>query len=193
MKGMLLNNFPPLQGAITQAESWTRYLTAQQPQFGKRPPADVAVALESIVWVGVKLGEVLPFTWRVTFDNLFRPGQKSWTTVEQFDAVRQAVRLLFFSAREAMDMTRQLAETLQEVTGRQPGGMDRLLEVIESARQLEETVFRDWPVFAEPLPLLHAVDTLPVDEALAEALGLSVAEARLRMDARRREIGTTLG
>jgi hypothetical protein len=54
--------------------------------------------------------------------------------------------------------------------------------VIEDARRLEETVFRDWPSFADPVKTSNA---LPVDESLAEALGVSVGEARQRLDARR--------
>ena len=186
MTAVLLDRFPPLQGAITQAESWTSYLNAHRPE-------EIAVSLESIVWAGVKLGESLPFTWRLTFDNLFRPGEECWTTVKEFEAIRQAVRLLFFTAREAMDRTRQVAETLQALTSRKPAGMDRLLGVIEDARQLEEAVFRDWPSFTEPLPFVNLADSLPVDESLAEALGITVAEARQRMDARKRELHAARG
>src|SRR5207248_3237486 len=90
-----------------------------------------------------QIGGVAPFTWRLTFDTLFRPGQESWTTIKEFETVRQAVYRLFFTAREALDWTRQVAEVLQALTGRNPAGMDRLLRVIEDARQLEEAVFRD--------------------------------------------------
>ena len=60
--------------------------------------------------------------------------------------------------------------------------MDRLLKTIEEARELEENVFRDWPSFSEPWRL---VDSLSVDESLAEALGITVDEARQKMDAHR--------
>jgi hypothetical protein len=184
----VLDNFPPLQSAIAQAESWTSYLKARRPESGNRRPEEVAVSLEPIVWVGVKLGELLPFTWRLTFDTLFRPGEESWTTVKEFETVRQAVYRLFFTAREAMDWTRQVAEALQTLTGRKPAGMDRLLRVIEDARQLEEAVFRDWPSFGEPRPSVDPADSLPVDESLAETLGITVEEARQRLDARRGQL-----
>jgi hypothetical protein len=66
--------------------------------------------------------------------------------------------------------------------------MDRLLAAIESARDLEETVFRDWPAFSEPLAAVNSADSLPVDESLAEALGITVEEARQKMETRRREL-----
>ncbi len=66
--------------------------------------------------------------------------------------------------------------------------MDRLLKVMEDARRLEEKVFRDWPSFAETLPSRNPLESLPVDESLAEALAITVGEARQRMDARRREL-----
>jgi hypothetical protein len=186
MTVMAVDNFPPLQGTIAQAEAWTRYLHAQQPK-------EIADSLESIVWVGVKLGEQLPFTWRITFNSLFRPGEGSWTTVKEFEAVRRAVQRLFFTAREAMALTRQVGEALQTLTGQKPAGMDRLLEVIEEARRLEERVFRDWPSFLEPLPPMNLADSLSAEESLAEALGISVEEARQKMETRRNELNVKQG
>jgi hypothetical protein len=188
MTATVLDRFPPLEGAIAQAESWTRYLKARQPDSGNRRPEELIASLESIVGAGVKLGEMLPFTWRLTFENLLRSSEESWTTVKEFESVRQAVHRLFFTAREALDSTRQLAEALQAVTGSRPAAMDRLLQVIEEARQLEEAVFRDWPSFAGPQPPVNPAESLPVDQALAEALGISVEEARRRLDARRQEL-----
>src|SRR5205823_6038536 len=107
MTPTVLDSFPPLQSAIAQAESWTRYLKARRPESGGRRPEEVAASLESIVWAGTLLGEMLPFTWRLAFENLFRPGNESWTTAQEFEAIRQEVRRLFFTAREAMDWTRQ--------------------------------------------------------------------------------------
>jgi hypothetical protein len=193
MTPVVLDKFPPLQSAIAQAESWTNYLRARQPDPGNRRPEEVVAALESIVWVGVKVGEMLPFTWRLTFDTLLRPGQESWTTVTEFEAVRQAVHRLFFTAREALDWTRQVADALQALTGRKPAGMNRLLGVIEEARRLEEAVFRDWPSFREPLSNGNPADSLPVDEALAESLGIPVEEARRRLEARRGELNSPRG
>ncbi len=193
MTARVLDRFPPLQGAIAQAESWTRYLNAQQPELGSRRPEEITAFLEAIVWVGVKLGELLPFTWRLTFANLFRPGEAPWTTVKEFEAVRQEVHRLFFTAREALDMTRQVAEVLQALTGQKPEGMDRLLEVIEGACRLEEAVLGDWPSFAEPLPTVNLADSLPVDESLAQALGITVEEAKQKLDARRRELNAKQG
>jgi hypothetical protein len=190
MDATVLDRFPPLESAIAQAESWTRYLKARQPDAGSRRPEELGAFQEAVVGVGVKVGEMLPYTWRLTFESLLRPGEGSWTTLKESEAVRKAVHQLFFTAREAMDSTRQTAETLQALTGRKPAGMDRLLQVVEEARQLEEAVFRDWPSFAEPQPPVNPSESLAVDEALAEALGISVEEARQRLDARRQELNS---
>jgi hypothetical protein len=176
-----IESFPPLQGAVALAESWTRHLNTRRPELGRRPPDEVAASLESIVWYGVKLGETLPLHWSIIFDNLLRPGKEAWTTAKEFEAARQAVRHLFFTAREAMDGTLYVAETLQGLAGRKPAGLDRLRTVIEEARHLEETVFRDGPSFAD---LVKTSDPLPVDESLALALGITVDEARQKMDNR---------
>jgi hypothetical protein len=184
----VLDDFRPLQGAVAQAESWTKYLNARHDDQGSRRPEEIATCAESIVWIGVHLGESLPFTWRLTFDNLLRRGSPAWQTVKDFEAIRQAVRALFFTAREAMDSTRRTAEALQAHDGREHEGMDRLLKAIEDAHMLEESVFRDWPSFKEPTLSPDPIDSLPVDESLAHALGIAVEEARQKMDARRREL-----
>lgn len=188
MTAFLLDRFPPLQGTIAQAENWTQYLNFRQAELGNRGPEQIAGSLESIVEIGILLGELLPWTWRLTFDNLFRPGEVSWSTIKEFEAARREVYRLFFTAREALDKTRKVSETLQGLTGRKPAGLDRLLRVIEEARRLEEVVFRDWPSFTEPLPAVNLANSLPVEESLAEALGTSVEEARRRMETRRREL-----
>ena len=182
----VVDRFPPLQGAIAHAESWTSYLNARHDEMGGQRPEDLADFAENIVWIGVHLGASLPFTWRLSFDNLFRRNN-AWNTVKEFETIRQATRGLFFTAREAMDKTRLVAESLQGLTGKKPAGMDRLLEVLEDARQLEEAVFRDWPSFAEPS---RPGDSLPVDESLAEALGITVEEARRKLESRRRALKT---
>src|ERR1700722_9115334 len=92
---MVLDTFSPLQGAIAQAESWTRYLNARRPELTNRRPEEVTAAQESMIWFGVKLGELLPFTWRLAFNTLLRPGDEPWTTVQEFEAIRQEVRRLF--------------------------------------------------------------------------------------------------
>ena len=170
-----------LQHAIDRAESVTRYLDARRPE-------QVADSLGSVVRAGIKLGEGLPDAWRLAFNNLVRVGDESWTTVAEFEAVRNAVRRLFFTAREAMEKTRRTAETLQNGTGRRTEGMDRLLEVMEDARRLEEAVFRDWPSFAEPLPPVNLAECVSVEESLAEILGVSVEQAREKLEARKREL-----
>jgi hypothetical protein len=183
-----ITSFPPLQGAIAQAEAWTQFLKAQREEIDNRP-SDIKVAyFENMVWYGVQLGEAIPLTWRLTFDSLFRIGDKPWSTVTEFEAVRQEVRRLFFTAREAMDVSRVFAHGLQLLIGRKPEGLDRLLIAIECARQLEEAVFRDWPSFVEPLA--SSADALPVDASLADVLGMSLEEAQQKMEARRRELNS---
>jgi hypothetical protein len=190
MPGTAVESFPPLQGAIAQAESWKQYLMSQQDRLSQRTPAEIAACLENIVWFGVKLGELLPLIWQLTFDRLFHPGAESWTTVGDFETTRQSVRHLFFTAREALAATRQVAERLQTLTHRTPAGIEQLHAVMEQARQLEETVFRDWPSFSAPPPPRSLADSLAADDSLAEALGIPVEEARQKLDARRRELKT---
>ena len=181
----VLNTFPPLQAAIAHAESWRTYLNVCQDELRSPHAQDIVARAENTVGIGVQLGELLPITWRAAFHGLFRPSLASWYSVKEFEAIRQEVRALFYTVREAMDGARKTAELLQALTGRQPAGMDRLLKAIEEARELEENVFRDWPSYIEPwLP----ADSLSVDEALAEALGITVDEARKKMDARRQQL-----
>jgi hypothetical protein len=183
-----ISTYPPLQGAIAQAESWVRYLDARQDTNGHHAK-EKASALKNIVAVGIRLGELLPFTWRVIFLDLLRPSEPHWMTVREFEATRQEVRRLFFITREALERTRQAAVALHTSTGRKPAGIRRLMKTIESAAILEEAVFRDWPSFAEPLPLSEG--SLTVDESLAEALGISVEEARQKLDARKHELNSS--
>jgi hypothetical protein len=186
---MVTETFLPLEGAIAHAESWTDYLkTDQVASAGNR-----LKTLENIVLSGAALGELLPITWRLTFDSLLLPGKESWTTTKEFEAIRQKVHRLFYTTREAMGSMRQMGELLQALTGKKPEGMDRLLAAIENARQLEESVFRNWDVFTEASPPSQATDSMPVDESLAKALGITVEEARQRMDERRRELNAKRG
>jgi len=131
-------------------------------------------------------------TWRGLFNALFRPSFRPnlapWNSIKEYEVFRQQIRTLFFKVREAMDRIQNTAELLQTTTGRKPEGMDRLLTLVDDARRLEEAVFRDWPSFAEPLA--PAADLLPVDESLAETLGITVDEARQMIDARRHELNT---
>ena len=190
---MTTSSFPPLSGAIANAESWTRYLSVPRNGAAARRPEEIAASVESQVSVGVHLGESLPLVWRLTFDTLLRPGAESWSTVSELEAIRQEIRRLFFTVREAMDSFRNLAESLQGVTGRLPARMGQLLEVIEAARQLEDQVFRDWPSFAEPLPAPDFAASLPVEESLAAILGIHVDQARQRLEARRQELNAKRG
>src|SRR5437762_10083827 len=179
------NSFPLLQAAIAHAESWRTDLNACQDELRSPHAQDIVARAENSVGIGVQLGELLPITWRATFLGLLRPISASWNSVREFEAFRQQVRALFYTVREAMDGARKTAEMLQALTGRQPAGMERLLKAIDAARQLEENVFRDWPSFIEPL---LPADSLSVNESLAEALGISVDEARQKMDARRHQL-----
>ena len=85
-----------LQHAIDRAESVSRYLDARRPE-------QVADSLEAVVAAGVETGEALPDAWRQAFHNLLGGDEDSWTTVAEFEAVRNAVRRLFSTAREAME------------------------------------------------------------------------------------------
>ena len=123
---------------------------------------------ENTVAIAVQLGELLPITWRAIFHGLFRPTLASWNSAKEFEGLRQQLRALFFTVREAMERAQRIAESLQLLNGRKPEGMDRLAVLIEDAGRLEEAVFRDWPSFAEPLQSsCNAADSLPVDASLA--------------------------
>src|SRR5205809_893487 len=104
----VFDRFPPLQGAITQAESWTRYLHDREGELGARWPEELVASAEDIVQAGIHVGELLPITWRLVCERLFRPGEGLWSSVRDFEAVRQAIRRMFFTAREAMDCTRKV-------------------------------------------------------------------------------------
>ncbi len=181
----VLETFPPLQTAIANAESWKTYLNSCQDELRSLHSQDIIAKAENAVGIGAQLGEFLPLTWRAAFHCLFRPTLAPWNSVKEFEALRQHLRGLFYTVWEAMDGARKIAEMLPALTGRQPAGMERLLKAIEEARKLEENVFRDWPTFIEPwLP----AGALPADESLAELLGITVEEARQKMDARRHRL-----
>src|SRR5438067_7094 len=134
----VLNTFPPLQAAIAHAESWRTYLNACQDELRSPHGQEIVAKAENTVSIGVQLGELLPITWRAAFHVFFRPSLASWNSAKEFEAFRQEVRALFYTVREALDESRKTAEMLQTLTGRQPVRMDRLLKVIEEARELEE-------------------------------------------------------
>lgn len=169
-----------LQHAIDRAESVTRYLDARRPE-------QVAGSLGAVIAAGVRAGEELPAAWRLAFNTLVRTGDGSWSTVAEYEAVRNAVRRLFTTAREAMEKTRRTAEALQNGTGRRPEGLSRLLEVMEEARRLEEEVFRDWPSFAEPLPPVNLAECQPVEEAFAEMMGITVEQLQEKVAEHKRK------
>lgn len=171
--------FPPIEGAIAQAESWKEYLT-HLGDLRKHKHAQITGLMRSIVGTGIRLGELLPLTWRLTFDDLINAPE--WITTEDFEKTRQSVRRLFFTVREALELTWQMAQRLPEEI--ESADLERLQKLRAEAQELEATVFRDWPSFTEPMtPSMP----LTVVESLAEALGISVAEAQEKMDARRRE------
>jgi hypothetical protein len=181
----VLETFPPLQTAIANAESWKTYLSACEEELRSQHSQDIFAKAENSVGIGAQLGEFLPLTWRAAFHCLFRPTLAPWNSVKEFEALRQNLRGLFYTVREAMDRALKIAEMLPALTGRQPAGMERLLKAIEEARKLEENVFRDWPTFIEPL---RSTNALPVDESLAEVLGITVEEARQKMNTRRHQV-----
>jgi hypothetical protein len=183
----VLNSFPPLQGAFAYAESLKPDLDAFQNELRTSVTEAVISKAERYLCIGVMLGEWLPLMWKAAFNILLRPSQGPWQTVQEFENSRQEIRGLFHTVGEVMDTIRKMAMTLESLTGRKPLGMDRLNRLIEDARRLEEKVFRDWPSFLEPM----APDETPssggpksVEESLAEALSITVEEARLKMDAR---------
>jgi hypothetical protein len=184
-----------LEVAIRGAESVGSLLDAESPGRVAAAPIspDQLNVLDGLVWAGAFMGETLPMTWRLTFDNLFGEPTESWTTIQDFEAARNGVRKLFFTCREGMDKARVIAETIRAITGQIPPGMDRLLKAIENARLLELEVFRDWPPFADALPPVDPADRLTSEESLAEILGITEAQAREKMDARRHELNMGRG
>ena len=137
----------------------------------------MAPSLDAVIQAAIQLGEQLPDTWKRTFRSL-APPDDGWMTVQQYEEERNAIRRLFFTVREAMDGARRAAEAHQARRGSAPADLPRLLTLIDDARRLEEEVFRDWPSFADPLPPPDLSKALPVDEAFAEILGLSVEQVQ---------------
>src|ERR1041384_6823163 len=101
----VLDSFAPLHSAIAYAESWTSYVNTRRDVLARDLRAGLHAAADNMILMGIQIGESLPVTWRLAFDHFFRPGQPSWTTNDDLEAIRQAVRGLFFTAREAMDAT----------------------------------------------------------------------------------------
>ena len=114
----VLDTFPPLQAAIALAESWKPYLNPSQDELRGPPAQDFVNRAENAIGIGVQLGELLPITWRAAFHGRLRPTSASWHSVQEFETVRQAVRALFYTVREAMESARKTAEMLQTLTGR---------------------------------------------------------------------------
>src|SRR5438105_1622269 len=138
-----LDRFPPLQSAIAQATAWTSYLNAGKDRVNGTHPQEPLASAEDLVRMGIHIGEALPIIWRLAFKQmLVKPGDSPWMTTEESEATRNAIRGLFFTAREALESTRKTAEAFSDATGRRPKEWDRLLTVIDETHQLEENVFR---------------------------------------------------
>ena len=170
----------PLQYAVDKAESVRRFLNG-------RGPEQVAPALDQVIRAAVELGEQLPDAWRQTFRGLGR-SEEGWMTVQQYEDQRSAVLGLFTTVRQAMDDARRAAEVSRARTGVAPADLPRLVALIEETRRQQEELFRDWVSFREPGPAPDFLTALTPEESLAKCLGVSVEEARRRMEARHREI-----
>ncbi len=172
----------PLQFTLDQAESVRRFLDGRQPE-------QVAPTLDAVIHAAIQLGEQLPDTWKQTFRSLDH-ADAGWMTVQQYEDQRNAVLRLFATVREAMNAARRAAEAEQARTGRAPVELPRLLTFIEDTRRQEEELFRDWPSFREPLPAPDFSKALTPEESVALGLGISVEQAKERMEARRRELAS---
>jgi hypothetical protein len=180
----VLDAVSPLQATTAQAESWHAYLTGCQEELRGPRALDAVARAENAVGIGAGLGELLPSVWRAAFHGLLRPlpGTAPWTGSAELETTRRYIRALFYKVREAMEAARKTAEMVLALTGRPAPDAERLLQAMEQARALEERVFQGWPSFSGPPP---GADALDVDAALAETLGVTVEEARQRLDARR--------
>src|ERR1043166_4144705 len=181
--------FPPLRETVAYAKTWGTYLRTCRDELATPHAKEIVARAENCVRIGVMLGELLPITWRGVFHALFRPLSGAWKPVVEFEALRQEVRALFFTVRESMEGANEVARRLQKLTGRRLSEADQLDGLLDAARRLEDAVFQDWPSFAEQSAALpKSAGSLPVDESLAEALGVTVEAARERLAARRREL-----
>jgi hypothetical protein len=177
--------FPPLQVAIAHAESCRSYLNACAQELRNRPERAMVNWAEELVRAAIQQGELLHVTWLAALHGGLRSNQGSWRSVQEFEAFRKELRALFFTVRETLDRAQNILDVLKEQPGHRNDLPDHLLKASEAAFQLEEQVFRDWPAFTERPATPGA---LPVDESLAEALGISVEAARQKLDARRQEL-----
>ncbi len=175
-------DFGPLQQAIGLAETWKPQFAKCESEIASPEGKATIIRAQNCIRIGIALGELLPVTWQAIFQAFFGPSLMQFEPAEEFESLRQSTRGLFYTVREALDRVNRIAISLRDLTGQEPPGVNRLTSLIDEARTLEETVFRDWPSFTEP-PLEGK--TYSVEESLAEALGISVDAARQKMESRR--------
>jgi hypothetical protein len=177
---MTIADYFPLQYTLDRAESVRRFLDGRDSER-------LAPSLDDVVRAAVELGQQLPDAWKRTFRSLDH-AEDGWMTVQQYEDQRNAVLQLFAAVRKTMDDARRAAEAEQTRTGRALTELPRLLALIEDARRQEEDLFRDWQSFRDPIPPPDFSKALTPEQSLANALGVSLQEAKERMDARRREL-----
>ncbi len=159
-----------LQYTMDKAESVRRFLDGRRPE-------QVAPALDEVIRAAIELGEYLPDAWRRTFRSLDRC-KEAWMTVQQNEDQRNAVLRLFTTVRQTMDDARRAAEAAQARTGAAPAELPRLVALIEDTRRQQEELYRDWSSFRDPLPPPDFVKAIPVEDAFAEMMGITVEQLR---------------
>ena len=171
-------NFP-LQYSLDTAESVGRFLRRQ-------PSGDLGPRVwESLVSVALEFPARLRQGWRVAYDGLKGPPGGDFIPVREVEEVREAVQKAFSGAGEALEKLH--AEAIRR-GGTSGDDAAKLAAALEEVRRLEHGIFKDWVSFREPLPD-DPGEALPVDESLAEILGVTVEQARRKLEERRRQLG----
>ena len=139
-------------------------------------PSRWRTALDAVIRAAIELGERLPDVWRQTFRSLDRVNE-GWMTVQQYEDQRNAVCQLFATVRQAMDNARRAAAA-QAQNGCASAELPRLIALIDDTRRQEEELFRDWPSFRESAQPPDFSKAIPVEDAFADMMGITVEQLR---------------
>ena len=168
-----------LQYSLDQAASVRRFLRERDSREMARRVWD------SLASVMLDYPRLLQEAKRATVDGLMGgPSDEPFIPVRQVEDARNALRKAFSEAGAAL-------EAVTAAAREQPAAAEyvgRLQAALEEVRRLEEETFQHWVSFVEPLPE-EPGEPLSVEESLAEVLGISVGQARQKLEERKRQLG----
>jgi hypothetical protein len=168
-----------LEGVRRAAERWR-----EEP----RPPL-APMDAEGLVAECLGHPALLRRACRQTVDAVFggaglRPASE---VLPRLNDARSALHALFEASEALLALAEQLARRQQEQTGRSVEGAERLTGAQEELLRLKDETLGHWDEF-RPVSLdeVRAADArgefLPVDEAFAAAMGVSVEELHRRLE-----------